>query len=405
MAKSIVIFSDGTGQAGGLPGIQPSNVYKLFRACPVVPGIQVTFYDPGLGSPLDGARWGRWRTLYNVTSQMTGLGLSQNIADCYHALIRLYEPGDRIYLFGFSRGAYTVRSLGGVLSLCGIPTRGTYGENPRESTRARRRLVQRALRVYQTYGQSRIKGRLRERRGKRYRARFASHEAVPYFIGVWDTVRALGLPGIGRLVLWRHAFHDTTLNPRVAYARQALALDENRAMMKPELWDEADADRASGRIKQAWFPGVHSDVGGGYPESELSDLSLEWMVEEATGIPEPLVVDRSRLDLRGSHRGMQHDERVGLGLLLWLKGTRGHLRLDTCQLERHIEKRFLEASVPTARGEGPYRPIPLARHPDFMKYYEAVTGQRRGFRQRITVLLPRRRRALEPTASPPGEGS
>lgn len=391
MPKNIVIFSDGTGQAGGLPGIQPSNVYKLFQACPATPGVQVTFYDPGLGCPLDGADWGRWRTLYNLTSQMTGLGLSKNIADCYDALIRLYEPGDRIYLFGFSRGAYTVRSLGGVLSLCGIPTRGRRGENPRTSKRARRRLVRRAIqRVYQTYGRSRVKRRLRARRAERYRRRYASHEAVPYFIGVWDTVRALGLPGVSRLVPWRHAFHDATLNPRVSFARQALALDENRAAMAPELWDETEQDRAAGRIKQVCFPGVHSDVGGGYPECELSDLSLEWMVREATSIPEPLHVDPSRLDLRGSHRGMQHDERMGWGVL-WRKGMRRHLRFETCPLEAPIQERFFEASVPTPRGAGPYRPPLLAQHPDFMKYYEVMATRRRGFRQRLdlSALLSR----------------
>jgi uncharacterized protein (DUF2235 family) len=400
MPKNIVIFSDGTGQAGGLPGIQPSNVYKLFQACPIVPGAQATFYDPGLGCPLDGARRGRWRALYNLASQMTGLGLSENIADCYDALIRLYEPGDRIYLFGFSRGAYTVRSLGGVLSLCGIPTRGARGENPRASRRARRRLVWRAIhRVYQTYGHSGLKRSLRARRAERYRARYASHEAMPYFIGAWDTVRALGLPGVSRFMLWRHAFHDATLNPKVPFARQALALDENRAAMAPVLWDETEADRAASRIKQVWFPGVHSDVGGGYPECELSDLSLEWMVGEATSIPEPLLVDRARLDLRGSHRGMQHDERMGWGVL-WRKGVRaGQLQFETCQLDTYIERRFLEPSVPTPRGESPYRPLPLARHPSFTQYYEVITARRGGFRQRL-ALWPRRRRRWSASSTP-----
>jgi uncharacterized protein (DUF2235 family) len=381
-----VIFSDGTGQAGGLPGIQPSNVYKLYQACPVVPGVQDTFYDPGLGCPLDGSQWGRWRRFYNMASKATGLGLSQNIADCYDALIRLYEPGDRIFLFGFSRGAYTVRSLGGVLSLCGIPTRGPRGENPRTSKQTRRRLVRRAIqRVYQTYGRRGVKRRLRARRAERYRRRYASHDVVPYFIGVWDTVRALGLPGVSRFVPWRHAFHDATLNPRVPFARQALALDENRAKMKPEIWDEVEADRAAGRIKQVWFPGVHSDIGGGYAECELSDLSLEWMVREATSIPEPLCIDRSKLELRGSHRGMQHDERIGLRVLLWRKGMRRHLRVESWELEAPIQQRFLEASVPTPRGEIPYRPLPLAQHPNFVKYYEELKTQRRGFRQRLVL--------------------
>jgi uncharacterized protein (DUF2235 family) len=396
MPKNIVIFSDGTGQAGGIPGAVASNVYKLFLACPVVPGVQETFYDPGLGSPPDGARWRRWRQLHNLISQVTGLGISWNIADCYEALIRMYEPGDRIYLFGFSRGAYTVRSLGGMLSLCGIPTRSARGLNPRVDKGVRRRLVRRALHwVYQTYGRSAFKKRLRASRAERYRERYGSHDAVPYFIGVWDTVRSLGLPGITRLVPWRHAFHDATLHPDVPHARHALALDEDRAMFSPELWDELDADRVSGRIRQVWFPGVHSDIGGGYPEGELSDLALEWMIAEATAIPEPLLVDETRLDLRPSHRGIQHDARVGWGAL-WVKGTRGHLRPEPLQCEVPVERRFLEPSVPSVRGEGPYRPLPLARHPAFTKYYDITVAQRPSRLQRLGVLMPSRWKVTPP---------
>jgi len=396
MSKNIVIFSDGTGQAGGIPGLVPSNVYKLYRACPVTPGVQETFYDPGLGSPPDGARWRRWRQIYNLVSQATGLGISWNIVDCYDALIKMYEPGDRIYLFGFSRGAYTVRSLGGMLALCGIPTRSGRGHDPRVDRRARRRLAWRALRwVYQTYGSSdKMKGK-RAARAAQYRERYASHRAVPYFMGVWDTVRALGLPGINRFVPWRHAFHDATLHPDVPHARHALALDEDRATFLPELWEELESDRASGRIKQVWFPGVHSDIGGGYPEEELSDLALEWMIAQATTVPNPVIVDSTRLSLRSSHRGMQHDARMGLGAL-WLKGTREHLRPEPVQCEDHVERRFLEPSVPSVRGEGPYRPIPLARHPAFVKYYEVITAEHRGRWQRLGTLVTSRWKVAPP---------
>jgi uncharacterized protein (DUF2235 family) len=396
LPKNIVIFSDGTGQAGGIPGLVPSNVYKLFRACPSVPGVQETFYDPGLGSPSDGAHWRRWRQIYNLVSQATGLGISWNIADCYDALIRMYEPGDRIYLFGFSRGAYTVRSLAGMLAMCGIPTRSGHGHDPRTDRRARRRLVWRALHwVYQTYGRSDFKKRLRASRAVRYREQHASLDAAPHFIGVWDTVRALGLPGVSRFVPWRHAFHDATLHRDVSYARHALALDEDRATFWPELWDELESDRASGRIKQVWFPGVHSDIGGGYPENELSDLALEWMIAEVTAIADPLLVDSTRLDLRPSHKGMQHDGRMGWGAL-WVKGTRQHLRPEPVQCEAHVERRFLEPKVPSVRGEGPYRPVPLAQHPEFMKYYEAITAERRGRLQRLSLLVSSRWKVAPP---------
>jgi len=396
LPKNIVIFSDGTGQAGGIPGQAPTNVYKLYRACPVVPGVQETFYDPGLGSPPDGTRWRRWRRIYNVVSQATGLGISWNIVDCYDALIRMYEPGDQIYLFGFSRGAYTVRSLGGLLSLCGIPTRSGRGRDPRLDRRARRRLAWRAVRwVYQTYGASERKKRLRAERAARYRQRHASHAAVPYFIGVWDTVRALGLPGVTRFVTWRHAFHDATLHQDVPHARHALALDEDRAMFLPELWEETDADRAAGRIRQVWFSGAHSDIGGGYPESELADLTLAWMVEQATALPDPVLVSLSSLSLRPSHRGLLHDSRVGWGAL-WLKGTRVHLRPEPVQCEDHVERRFLEQTVPSVRGQAPYRPVPLASHPAFVKYYEIVAAARPRRWQRLGELMTSRSKVVPP---------
>jgi uncharacterized protein (DUF2235 family) len=396
--KNILIFSDGTGQAGGIPGVVPSNVYKLYRACPVIPGVQETFYDPGLGSPPDGVHWRRWRLIYNMISQATGLGISWNIVDCYDALIKMYEPGDRIYLFGFSRGAYTVRSLGGMLALCGIPTRSGRGHDPRTDHRARRRLAWRALRwVYQTYGSSDAKRRKRTDRAAKYRARYASHVVAPYFIGVWDTVRSLGLPGISRFIPWRHAFHDATLHPDVQHARHALALDENRAMFLPELWEELEADHATGRIKQVWFPGVHSDVGGGYPERELSDLTLAWMITQATKIPNPVIVDATLLSLSPSHRGMQHDGRFGLGVL-WVKGTRVHLRPEPVECEDHVERRFLEPSVPSVRGQGLYRPIPLAQHPAFVKYYDAIAAEHRGRWQRLSSLVTIRSRIEPPVA-------
>jgi hypothetical protein len=113
-------FSDGTGQGSGMPKEERSNVWKLWNATKhaAPKDQQITFYDEGLGAEHK-KEWWRWG--YDLLSKATGLGISQNIKDCYVALIEFYEPGDRVFLFGFSRGAYTIRSLGGVLSLCGIP--------------------------------------------------------------------------------------------------------------------------------------------------------------------------------------------------------------------------------------------------------------------------------------------
>ena len=137
MGKNVIIFSDGTGNRGGvLFDERRTSVYKLYRATRCGPDLcidpsqRVAFYDPGIGTLPGGIAsiWSPLRWLYNLASQATGLGLTRNIIDFYAAIIRLYRPGDRIFLFGFSRGAYTVRCLGGVLALCGVPTRSPSGQ-------------------------------------------------------------------------------------------------------------------------------------------------------------------------------------------------------------------------------------------------------------------------------------
>lgn len=130
MPKNIVVFSDGTGQEGGLREEQRlSNVYKLYRVCRVGPDSvidpreQVAFYDPGLGTVGSATGFlGAYRRLQKLLSSVTGLGITKNIADCYEFIVNHYEPGDRIYLVGFSRGAYTARCVANVLFLCGVPT-------------------------------------------------------------------------------------------------------------------------------------------------------------------------------------------------------------------------------------------------------------------------------------------
>ena len=213
MGKNILIFSDGTGQAGGyMPDEARSNVYKLFRAtrvCPdtgIDPKRQIAFYDGGLGSRAHGEtikiKW--WRRTYNFLAQTTGLGITQNIIDCYAEIIRVWQPGDRIYLFGFSRGAYTVRCVAGVLKYCGVPTaisRGAGRVQPlqRDLGSARRIASEAVKHVYQ-HGSS-VKGdphhAERHARALRFRRKYCSGDTetsntAPYFIGVWDTVGTLG---------------------------------------------------------------------------------------------------------------------------------------------------------------------------------------------------------------------
>jgi len=379
MARNIVICSDGTGQGASLPAAVRSNVWKLWNATEsAAPGQQITFYDEGLGAEHK-KEWWRWG--YDLASKATGLGISQNIKDCYVALIEFYQPGDRVFLFGFSRGAYTVRSLGGVLSLCGIPQHDKDGKSARGDKAVRTALAEEAVsKVYQHYGDDEKK-RERIALGQKFCADHDSYAIetgnppFPYFIGVWDTVRALGIPGSsGVSFLFSHAFHDATLNPHVPYARQALSIDENREVFAPEIWDEAgetEEARARGRIKQVWFPGVHSDIGGGYAESGLSDLALAWMVDEATTIPNGLVVDRTKLDLHPGFDALQHDERTGRGKV-WTLGTREGVlngRGPDVLHETHVGDRFKLARAKCSTGDAPYRPAALQRHPTYLEYY------------------------------------
>lgn len=211
MAKNILIFSDGTGQAGGLrPDENVSNIYKLFRATrcgpdsDINPAEQLTFYDPGLGSQPDGGiffaeRAYRWA--HNVASQATGLGITLNIIDCYAAILQMWQPGDRIFLFGFSRGAYTVRCVAAVLSLCGVPTTMADGVTPlfRDEDSTRKIAKEAVKKVYQHVGSPKDTAYLEQRKALalQFRKKYGSDEkgsanVSPFFIGVFDTVAALG---------------------------------------------------------------------------------------------------------------------------------------------------------------------------------------------------------------------
>lgn len=217
MAKNILIFSDGTGQAGGVTFDEDrTNIYKLFRATrcgpdsTIDPSEQVAFYDPGLGSPRDNHFTFGWigRKLYNLISQGTGFGITANIIDCYAALIRLWRPGDRVFLFGFSRGAYTVRCLAAVIANCGVPTKMPNGEPVKLDVTSSRKLAAYAVKHVYQFTSSRPRHtatarqtfllKTRDLIALRFRKEHQSIAAngidanvYPYFVGVFDTVAAL----------------------------------------------------------------------------------------------------------------------------------------------------------------------------------------------------------------------
>lgn len=223
MPKNILIFSDGTGQAGGVrPDQHLSNIYKLYRATrigpdsTIDPSTQVAFYDPGLGSaeiPSPGLLQIA-TVIRKYLSSALGTGITRNVADCYENILRVYEPGDRIFLFGFSRGAYTVRSVAGVINLCGVPVRNTDGTPLPRAGRALRRIVNEAVHDVYEHGAGGDRAKYepeREEKARRFRVKYGTEDsesgrnergnAPPYFIGVFDTVAALGAAGIKRFAI------------------------------------------------------------------------------------------------------------------------------------------------------------------------------------------------------------
>src|SRR5258706_12859705 len=238
MPKNILIFSDGTGQAGGMSLDQNlSNIYKLFRASRVDPGNpidpkdQVAFYDAGLGTQRDEGRI-HVRALQAVRKAISagiGVGVSRNIADCYEAILKYYEPGDRVFLFGFSRGAYTARCVAGVMNLCGIPTRSPDGGCLPRCGKDLRAIADEAVRSVYEHGAGRERAKFepeREEVARWFKSRYGSDlggkaNVAPYFIGVFDTVAALGAKGLKRFLL------NTAAGAAILTIAACLALTEH----------------------------------------------------------------------------------------------------------------------------------------------------------------------------------
>lgn len=259
--KRIVVCADGTWNRPeqDLSKDQPTNVLKVARGiAPVDPhGVpQQVFYDWGIGSYYD-----------RIIGGATGKGINKNIMDDYRYIVQNYAPGDEIFLFGFSRGAYTVRSLCGLINNCGILTRPDA------------RLIQAAFDHYKKPGPAYHPD---GDASLKFRAEHAHPSRAITFVGAWDTVGALGIPfSFLGLLDKADEFYDTKIGPNAANARHALAIDEQRSDFEPTVW----TPRAEIDLKQVWFAGVHSDIGGGYPPDRnggsLSDVPLEWMLREA----------------------------------------------------------------------------------------------------------------------------
>ena len=253
--KRIVICSDGTWQTPRQPNT--THVVEMARVVlPTAPDgtTQVVFYDWGVGTE----GWGN-----RLLGGLSGKGIEQNIRDCYRFVMHNYEDGDEIYLFGFSRGAYTVRSLAGLVRNCGVLKKKRASKLPC---------------AYEMYRRRDAGPNSDE--AQAFRATH-SRETTIRFIGVWDTVGALGIPvrGLSRLTARRHEFHDVELSRYVKHACHALAIDERRGPFRPSLWR---AEPKEGQlVEQVWFAGVHGDVGGSLDEG-LGKPAFEWMKERAS---------------------------------------------------------------------------------------------------------------------------
>lgn len=255
--KRIVFCADGTWDGKS----NNTNVFKIFNALQIS-AEQIPFYDSGVGA--DG------NPIEKLLGGAFGLGLFQKIKDGYTKISHVYEEGDQIFLFGFSRGAYTARSLGGMITACGLPT-GEFDDN----------LVETAFDAYRHKDQ---RDTLLQKL-----ANSGMYKAPITMVGVWDTVGSLGIPAIvGGVSPLLYGFLDTSLHPNVQNAFQALAIDERRCEFPPTLWTSAPA--AGQTIQQVWFCGVHSDVGGGEPMKDsgpntaLSDITLAWMMQKAQSL-------------------------------------------------------------------------------------------------------------------------
>ena len=258
---NIVICADGTWNRPeeDIGKDFPTNVLKLARAVkPSAGGVkQHVFYDWGLGSYHN-----------SVSAGATGRGIHKNILDGYRYIVQNYDPNDHLYLFGFSRGAYTVRALSGLINNCGILKRPDAN------------LISKAWRIYKS---PLVKNQPRGEASQLFRDNHCHSSRNVHFVGVWDTVGALGIPfSLMGLFESHDEFYDTKMGSNVSIARHALAIDEKREDFEPTVWKP----KPGMDLKQVWFAGVHSDVGGSYPPDKqtgirASDAPLRWMLDEA----------------------------------------------------------------------------------------------------------------------------
>ena len=393
--KHIVLLSDGTGNAASK--VWRSNVWRLFQSIDLTNSRQVAIYDDGVGTssfmPLA------------VLGGAFGWGLKRNVLDLYTFLCRNYEPGAKIYAFGFSRGAYTIRVALGLVANQGLVPYTTEAELQRLAPHAYR--AYREARFHSIlHVETLLRGLRRAAfwiwntvRGHRAYDRADNVPAPPIeFIGLWDTVAAYGLPieemtrGVSQWI-WPLELPDRVLGPTVRRACHALALDDERTTFHPVLWSERYEQRPDPdgndarwvkdeRMSQVWFAGVHANVGGGYPDDSLAHVSLTWIMDEAQhrGLafkhapvtdPDALLYASSSADKDGrlydSRRGVAGYYRYGPRKIADLCRMRASMRKDD-EVLIDLPKIHETAFDRTVNGAHAYAPIGIpARYAVVMK--------------------------------------
>ncbi len=289
--RNLIVLSDGTGNSAS--AAFKTNVWRLYQAIDLTDGTQIAEFADGVGTSSV--------TYLRILGLAFGIGVKRHVLNLYKFLCRNYEEGDKIFAFGFSRGAFTIRVLIGLINYIGLVSYNTEAELDRNALAAYRAYRKHAFKVKPWLVWVRVLRILRDSFVWKWneiagRMQFSEAKKKPvriYFAGVWDTVAAYGLP-IAELTqsvndwVWPLTFAQRNLPLCVDNARHALSLDDERTTFFPTLWDEKwEKDLASkgrvppGRLMQVWFAGSHADVGGGYPDDGMSYVPLNWMIGEA----------------------------------------------------------------------------------------------------------------------------
>jgi uncharacterized protein (DUF2235 family) len=393
--KRLVICCDGTWNRDDAEN--PTNVVKLARSTSPSDRAgtrQLVHYARGVGA----AEGGSWleRTVDRLGGGAFGWGLDANIVACYRWLAANYAPGDEIYIFGYSRGAYTARSLAGLIRTCSIPDTGSadrigeamslYRERGAAEGPDTDRLLK--FRAETAPGLHTTEKDLQWRRAHRPASRRKPLRLRVTYLGIWDTVGALGVPNrfaVAGFFNRKYTFHDTALSSSVKSARHAVAIDERRSAFEPTLWGNLadlnqDGDVSEKRYLQQWFPGDHGSVGGGGSNVTLSSNALLWIAEGAMAqgmaIDDDFLTGLAGLSSYRGHLASSPQKSVGLfaRAISWAGMADREGPGEISDVSTFAQKRW-RADASELPEERPYRPYALAKVADDLGWEGYFAGE------------------------------